>query len=66
MAHPKRKHSHSRTRKKRTHQKVKVTGLAPCSNCKKLRPLYSICPFCGYYRGKKVLTIKIKEKKKEK
>jgi len=25
-----------------------------------------VCPFCGYYKGKEVIEIKLKEKKKKK
>ena len=64
MAHPKRKHSVARTRKKRTHKTLKIPALAVCTQCKNLKPPYQVCPFCGYYKGKKVLVIKEKAKKK--
>jgi len=65
MAHPKRQHSHSRTRKKRTHMIVKVPTLSACPQCKNLKPCYAVCPFCGYYKGRKILIIKEKTKKKQ-
>lgn len=65
MAHPKRKHSYSRTRKRRTHQKLSVPHLIVCSECKRLKPAHMVCPFCGYYKGKEVITIEFKEKKKK-
>ncbi|MCM8773190.1 MAG: 50S ribosomal protein L32 [Candidatus Omnitrophica bacterium] len=65
MAHPKRKFSHSRTHKRRTHQKLEIPTLVPCSECKRLKPAHMVCPFCGYYRGKEVVTIEFKEKKKK-
>ncbi|MBN2120368.1 MAG: 50S ribosomal protein L32 [Candidatus Omnitrophica bacterium] len=65
MAHPKRKHSRSRTRKRRTHQRSKTPTLTVCSQCKNLKPPYRVCPFCGYYKGRKVLIIKDKAKKKK-
>ncbi|MFH1768182.1 MAG: 50S ribosomal protein L32 [Candidatus Omnitrophota bacterium] len=65
MAHPKRKHSKSRTRKKRTHQKLSVPKLVVCSECKRLKPSHMVCPFCGYYKGKEVVTIEVKEKKRK-
>ena len=39
MAHPKRRQSHTRQAKRRTHDVVKAPTLATCPNC-------------GYYRGK--------------
>ncbi|MCD6584065.1 MAG: 50S ribosomal protein L32 [Candidatus Omnitrophica bacterium] len=62
MAHPKRRHSHSRTRKKRTHQKLSIPTLVPCKECGRLKPAHMVCPFCGYYRGKEIVVIE-KEKK---
>lgn len=66
MALPKRQHSVQRGRKRRTHWKVKVSGMGVCSNCKKPVLTHCICPFCGYYKGKPVVEIKPKEKKKKK
>lgn len=66
MAHPKRRHSRSRTRKKRTHYKVATPLLIECKECRKLKPAHMICPFCGYYAGREVITIEKKEKKKKK
>ena len=66
MAHPKRKHSHTRTRKRRTHHKVDEPSLNKCPQCKNLKPAFGVCPFCGYYKDKKVLVIKDKSDKKKK
>ena len=66
MAHPKRKHSTQRTRKKRTHKSMSDPALSVCPQCKSRKPPYQVCPFCGHYKGKKVLEIKVKKKKKKK
>ncbi len=66
MAHPKRKHSHSRTCKKRTHQKVQAPSLINCTQCKKPKPKSMVCPFCGYYKNKEVVKIELKKDKKGK
>jgi large subunit ribosomal protein L32 len=63
MAHPKRKHSHSRTRLRRTHQKVEAPTLTICQQCKTAKPAYVVCPTCGFYKGKQVLEIKVKQEK---
>ncbi|MDP2924316.1 MAG: 50S ribosomal protein L32 [Candidatus Omnitrophota bacterium] len=65
MAHPKRKHSRSRTLKKRTHKKIFAPALVECTQCRKLKPSHMICPFCGYYAGREVVTIELKEKKRK-
>ena len=55
MALPKRKHSNSRTNKRRTHQKVAVLPTVECANCgAPVRP-HNACGKCGYYKGRKVL-----------
>lgn len=66
MAHPKRKHSRSRSRKRCTHQKLSMPTLVVCKECKKLKPTHMVCPFCGYYAGREVIKIERKEKKKKK
>lgn len=65
MAHPKRKHSHSRTRKKRTHQKLSKPLLVECGQCRQDKLAHMVCPFCGYYAGEEILEIKPKQKKKK-
>ena len=51
MAHPKRKQSHTRTAKRRTHDVAKMPTLAICPNCGATY-IYTVCGSCGYYRGK--------------
>jgi len=65
MAHPKRKHSRSRGRKRRTHQKITAPLLVECGQCRKNKPAHMVCPFCGYYGGKEVIKIKLKKKKEK-
>lgn len=65
MAHPKRKHSHSRTRKRRTHQTVDAPLLVACTECKRLKPAHRVCPFCGFYAGREIVKVEKKEKKKK-
>ena len=69
MAVPKKKVS--KTRKHRRHsererRKLRKTAnrlnLVKCSNCGKYKFAHRVCPHCGYYRGKQVITIKQKTK----
>lgn len=57
MANPKRRHSNSRTRKRRTHWKLNTVVLAICPECKNPKPRHRICPHCGFYRGRKFVEI---------
>ena len=69
MPNPKRRHSNTRTRKRRTHDRMGILPAMLDPNC----PLgadhcvphtsHRVCPKCGYYNGRPVLQIKTKEKK---
>ena len=65
MAHPKRKHSHSRSRLRRTHDKVELPTLTKCTQCKAVKPSFVVCPHCGTYKGRQVIEIKQKKVKAE-
>ena len=52
MALPKRKHSRSRSRKRRTHYKIMKPGTSICPNCGEHQPPHRACPSCGYYKGR--------------
>jgi len=64
VALPKRRHSKTRGRKRRTHWKIASTNLIKCPQCKELKLAHRVCPVCGYYKGKQAVEIKVKEKKK--
>lgn len=65
MAHPKRRHCNARTRLRRSHDALETASLAVCTQCSaKILP-HRVCPKCGYYKGKQVVTIKEKSKKEE-
>jgi len=63
MALPKRKHSHSRTRKRRTHQKLNAPNLVKCPSCGNYILSHRVCPYCGYYKAKKVIEVSKPKKK---
>ena len=52
MAHPKHRISKQRRNKRRTHDKATVPAIAKCSNCGAAVQYHTVCPECGYYRGK--------------
>jgi len=65
VALPKKRHSKARGRRRRTHWKITPANLVACPQCKQLKPAHKVCPVCGYYGGKQVIEIKVKEKKKK-
>lgn len=56
MPLPKRRQSHTRGKKRRTHYKVAGPNLVECGNCHSLRLSHHVCPECGYYNGKEIIT----------
>ena len=58
MANPKRRHSKSRTAKRRTHQNLDPVWLGVCPQCHERKPPHQVCPHCGFYRGRQVRPIK--------
>ena len=63
MPNPKRRHSNTRTRKRRTHDKMSVLATSGCPQCGRPKASHRVCSKCGYYKGRQVIQIKTKEKK---
>ncbi len=59
MATPKMKVSHRRTHNRMAHWlgALKAPGMTACPHCGETIMNYSACPACGYYRGRKVITV---------
>ncbi len=66
MPLPKRRHSKTRGRKRRTHCKIAEINLAACPQCKQPKQSHTVCKVCGSYDGRQAIEIKVKEKKKKK
>lgn len=57
MAVPKHKASKSRTRRRRVlNAKLTLPHLVGCSNCGALKLPHRVCPKCGFYRGKEIIS----------
>ena len=55
MAVPKRKTSHSRKGKRRSHQHLSLPPSSVCPRCKAPKIPHRVCPSCGYYKNKMFL-----------
>jgi len=62
MAVPFRRTSKTSKRMRRTHFKLSVSGLVKCPNCGATIKSHNVCPKCGYYGGKDVMTRKEEKK----
>lgn len=56
MALPKRRISKARGRKRRSHQGLKAPGHTYCPQCDAPRMPHRVCPNCGFYRGREVVS----------
>lgn len=58
MATPKRRITKRRQGERRSqkHGKMPVIQLATCSNCSHKVMPHSVCPNCGFYKGKRILA----------
>lgn len=57
MAVPKRRHSRSRTRKRRSHDALTAPGLSLCSACGEPKEPHRLCGSCGKYNGRDVFSL---------
>lgn len=58
MPNPKRRHSKSRSRKRRTHYKATAIATVECSQCHEHKLPHRACPNCGYYNGRSIIVPK--------
>ena len=58
MAHPKRRQSKSRKRKRRTHYKATAPSLVACPNCGEMKLSHKVCSSCGFYDGRSIIIPK--------
>ena len=65
MALPKRRQSHARSAKRRTHYKIEMPGMSRCRNCGAMHAPHRACPECGYYKGRLVEAAIRKRKTEE-
>jgi large subunit ribosomal protein L32 len=56
MALPKRKISRARRDKRRSHHAVKPANFIECSNCGQPALPHRVCPECGFYKGRQIVS----------
>lgn len=56
MAVPKRKHSKTRQAKRRANWKLTGPNLTNCPQCHELKLSHRVCPNCGFYKDKVVIS----------
>lgn len=63
---PKRRISTGRKGRRRSAIKLNLPALISCPNCEQIKRPHSVCPSCGFYKGKMVTKTKAKKDKKDK
>ncbi len=58
---PQRRISKTRKRQRRSHFKIEMPGMMVCPNCGEMKLSHVVCKKCGFYDGKLVREIKVKE-----
>jgi large subunit ribosomal protein L32 len=56
MAVPKRRTSHARQGKRRSHLNVKPVQIQYCNQCGEPVLPHRVCPSCGFYQGREVVA----------
>jgi large subunit ribosomal protein L32 len=56
MAVTKQKQSHARTSKRRAQHKVSAPRYNECPQCHSPRLPHRVCPVCGNYKGREVIS----------
>ena len=57
MPNPKRRHSKTRGRKRRTHDALKATTPGLCPQCGEPKAAHRVCAYCGYYKQRQVRPV---------
>ena len=65
MAVPKKRGTKSKRDKRRLHIFLKEPTLVKCPKCGHLILPHTVCPYCGYYKGKEIIDVLSKLTKKE-
>jgi len=54
---PKRKSTSGRRDRRRSHDALKANNSVACPNCGEPRLPHRVCPKCGFYQGREVLSV---------
>ena len=60
MALPKRRHSYSRTRLRRSHDALSKPNIGRCPECGEPKMSHRLCGRCGMYKGKSIIQLEEK------
>jgi large subunit ribosomal protein L32 len=64
MAVPRNRSSNARKNSRSAHSALKPKSLSDCSNCGNRKMPHRLCPSCGYYAKREIVSQKAQEEKK--
>ncbi len=56
MPVPKRRISKSKRDKRRSHHHLDKPTIMECPNCNHIKQPHTVCPECGFYKGRQVIA----------
>ncbi|MFQ5742364.1 MAG: 50S ribosomal protein L32 [Acidobacteriota bacterium] len=56
MALPKKRHSRARRDRRRSQDALQLPARSVCPQCHRIKSPHRVCPHCGSYRGRTVVT----------
>jgi len=56
MPNPVKRHSRTRRNKRRSHDFLSLQSASVCPQCKSVKLPHRVCPTCGVYKGKTVIS----------
>lgn len=62
---PKKRHTKGSRNQRRMHIFLKKPALKPCEKCGVLIKLHTVCPSCGFYKGREVVNVLARLDRKE-
>ena len=57
MPNPKRRHSKTRGRKRRTHDALVAASAGNCPQCGEPKASHVVCKYCGFYKDRQVRAV---------
>ncbi len=57
MPNPKRRHSKTRGRKRRTHDTLVAATVGNCPQCSEPKASHVVCKYCGFYKGRQARPV---------
>jgi large subunit ribosomal protein L32 len=62
---PKQRITRARQGLRRQHIRLRAPHLMVCPQCREMKRQHHVCPSCGYYAGRQVVEIEVRQRRSE-